>query len=199
MKNCDFCSLSEKIILNEFEFFYLVADPYPLCDGHMMIVAKEHYGCLGEMPLNKIEQCREILEFLKEQFPQYLIFEHGRAGVCLKNAFGISCDHMHVHFLPLTLDLHLTVSKEYSFETINQLTELQNYFHAYGQYVFLQVKDQSYCYLVQGRVMPPHMMRTKIAALLKSESLSNWENYLGDSLFQSSLNFLDQNLLSRCL
>ena len=186
---CIFCYPDKDLIIYSFNSFFLVIDPFPVCKGHMLIISKEHYGCLAEMPLEKINECQSIIDFLKEEFVDYICYEHGRAGVCIKNSNGFSCDHMHLHFLPIYQDMHLTLSKNYSSTKINNLNELSDIFHGYGSYLFFSNKNISYAYPIVNQNTPPHLLRSISANLLNNNKVSNWENYKDFELQKSNQEF----------
>lgn len=107
--NCVFCQADEKLKIYETKNLFVLFDPYPLTEGHLMISSKCHYGCAGEIP----EEFMEELSFLKEKVRLILnkvygktsFYEHGRAGGCMATDPGNRlCHHFHLHALPFSVE-----------------------------------------------------------------------------------------------
>lgn len=79
---CIFCNPIYNLILYEDELIYILADPYPLIEGHLMIISKIHYGCVGEFERNvfsKLEALKaNITNMLSTKYGATTIYEHGR-------------------------------------------------------------------------------------------------------------------------
>src|SRR3989338_2433829 len=83
-------------LLEETEHFRVICDIHPLCEGHILIVPKEHISCIGAcddahrkefLPL--YNRCKT---FVHDTYGSVSTFEHGIVG---QTVF-----HAHVHLLP---------------------------------------------------------------------------------------------------
>lgn len=94
-----FCQLEDKLqsqIIDKSENFYLLHDGYPLSEGHLLLIPKKHVDCFLNLDKKLTGEFNSIkfktIEFLKKQYCQPVIFEHGIAGQTVL--------HAHLHLLP---------------------------------------------------------------------------------------------------
>lgn len=97
---CPFCRPDiAEVMLWENAPYRIVADAYPLCVGHVLILSKAHYRSHMEAPLEQLGALEEaqgqVRRFLLATFGQAAFFEHG--GLRQEVA------HAHLHGLPFTL------------------------------------------------------------------------------------------------
>lgn len=191
--HCVYCQPAADLIVKKLNNFNIVIDPYPLCKGHVMIISKEHYGCIGEMPALLIEECHEISGvlslFLMTHYNDVVSFEHGRAGICMER--GVPCSHMHLHFLPAKVDVSCTLSQRFLAVKIENLKDIPKHFHSFGEYIYYhgQSTKTSCLYLLNSQPIPPHFMRTVITDARGEQHLSDWENYQNPDLVRKNLEF----------
>ncbi len=197
MKNkssiCYLCSLQEKYIIKEYKNFTLLIDPFPITIGHMMIVSNEHYGCIGELPIDLLKDLKVHLEVisnnLKNQNKDIIFYEHGRAGVCAKDLWGFQCSHMHLHVLPLSLSLHDKLEKLFFSQQVHNLLYFREFFHAFGEYLYFQKNNIGKLYNINQIKILPHLLRTFICEKINMEHLSDWEVYKDHLLIKKNIDF----------
>lgn len=201
--SCFLCNLNPNYLVKAFKYFNLVVDPYPLTKGHVMIIAKEHYGCIAELPDNFWPEFNflynKLLQIYKKLFGPIILYEHGRAGSCIKDAFAINCHHMHLHFLPLDVNIHPQLRGIFRCHYIDSLNEVVDLFNSFGNYLLFQDKDGNRkFYRAQDVTIDPHLLRTLISKALEKEYLSDWECYNNRLLQEENLNFCKElkNILS---
>lgn len=153
------CILCNKIkerenILYETDNFVVIAGYMIASSGHVMVVPKEHYPCLGLLPeqlYNEyLDLCNKTNEAIKETFGKCFFIDYG------PNAQSIN--HMHTHFIPLK-------SKEYDIKDIIQeaviptkmkfekadLHDLKKVYEKEKEYIWFGVDDSSYIYHIIGK------------------------------------------------
>lgn len=195
MGSCFLCKVRDEYVVKIFENFILVIDPYPLHRGHVMIISKQHYGCTGELPGEHFEELETIYAKLKltlqNTFPGFISYEHGRAGTCVKNYQDMTCHHMHLHIVPVSVDLGDELSCRFPKSvTFEQLKELNDLFNSYGNYMlFFNGNNVGKFYVVQHNEVQPHLIRTLISHKLGRNDLSDWEHYTDISLQAENLDF----------
>jgi len=93
----------ETNILFSSENFYAVIDNYPVCDGHILIIPKEHKlscSCIDESLQQEFQAIIETLSYVFGT-KEYGLFEHGSNMVGLEQKpCGNSVYHAHMHFIP---------------------------------------------------------------------------------------------------
>jgi len=191
---CLLCQIDAELILFESENFFIACDPYPLAVGHIMIISKEHYSCSGELPEQLIKQCSQLANFvsneIKHLFPSFrlICYEHGRAGACLSvpDTLGL-CHHMHLHLLPISVNLEESLSKIFSRKHLINFLEIGKFFHGYGEYLYYKNSDDiPVFYPAEGVNVVPHLIRTLISIELGKPEYADWETYPSNNLLQLS-------------
>ena len=126
----------ETNILFDSENFYVSIDNYPVCEGHILIVPKEHklsYSVLDEHLKYEFEAIIKTLSDIIGT-KNYGLFEHGSNMVNAKQkACGNSVYHAHMHFIPHLkinqkdlIDL-CTIGKKNEIITLKDGYKLKNY------------------------------------------------------------------------
>ncbi len=102
--NCIFCKIingdipSRKIY--EDENFVVMMDVSPASKGHSLLLPKEHYANLFEMPE---ELCEEVLKVAQKVAKQMVVALHADGINLLQNngaAAGQTVFHYHMHLIP---------------------------------------------------------------------------------------------------
>lgn len=109
MSKCPFCSkdsLGERIIL-ETDTLLMVSDAYPVVDGHMLILNKQHITSFGHARNKQRDEVCKLMQYLAPKFSslgdELIFFEHGNM---FENAgSNPSIDHAHIHVLPTSKKL----------------------------------------------------------------------------------------------
>lgn len=109
MEECIFCKISKGEIQSKFidesDNFFVVDDVNPVAKGHCLIIPKEHYETILDLPS---ELGKELIELAKKQGKRLL--DSGLAdGVKLVNnnyeASGQVVKHFHLHVIPEKLNI----------------------------------------------------------------------------------------------
>ncbi|MGU7966246.1 HIT family protein [Streptococcus suis] len=96
---CIFChQLNENDILYQTEHFKVVWDIDPIQTGHLLIISKEHYDTLHQVPPAVRYELSDLEVFLTEKLCQILAID-GVTIACNDRLFDAST-HFHVHLIP---------------------------------------------------------------------------------------------------
>ncbi|MGT2712749.1 HIT family protein [Streptococcus oriscaviae] len=96
---CIFChQLNETDILYQTEHFKLVWDIDPIQTGHLLIISKEHYDTLSQVPPAVRYELSDLEVFLTEKLCQALAID-GVTLACNDRLFDAGT-HFHVHLIP---------------------------------------------------------------------------------------------------
>ncbi|MBX9786973.1 MAG: hypothetical protein K2Y08_06515 [Alphaproteobacteria bacterium] len=181
--NCVFCEADENLKIYETKNLFILFDPYPLMEGHLMISSKEHYGCAGELPEEFIEELSFLKEkvrlILKKTYGNVSFYEHGRAGGCMATDPGNRlCHHFHLHALPFTGDVHRDLETKFRGKPLEGFSMIKTYFEGYGEYLYFEnCEGVSKFYPSSGKVVPSHHLRTLISQCLGHPHRADWETY----------------------
>ena len=79
----------------------------PLVPGYLLIVPKDHYLSISQLPKEQIEELKIVKEELKKVFEKHygksVFYEHGALSCSAK---GGSCsDHAHLHIVAVDIDV----------------------------------------------------------------------------------------------
>ncbi|HEM6397666.1 TPA: HIT family protein [Streptococcus suis] len=96
---CIFChQLKEEDILYQTEHFKVVWDIDPVQTGHLLIISKEHYDTLNQVPPTVRYELSDLEVFLTEKLCQTLAVD-GVTIACNDRLFDTGT-HFHVHLIP---------------------------------------------------------------------------------------------------
>ena len=91
----------------------------PLVPGYLLIVPKDHYLSISQLPKEQIEELKIVKEELKKVFEKHygksVFYEHGALSCSAK---GGSCsDHAHLHIVVVDIDVNDNFG-QYGYELI---------------------------------------------------------------------------------
>ncbi len=172
-KNCPHCnreSFAFKHPLEETQNFLIICDAHPLVEGHILIVPKDHYSCIGEYPDSIFKEFKEVYDrvsaFIKENYRFVCSFEHGKIG---QTVF-----HSHVHLLPCNCRANEIVPEgSEKLIRIKVFEDLIEAFDKDGQYLFFSIEDDKW--LVDCSIGAPRFFRDRFAKVLKVPKRANWK------------------------
>lgn len=116
MVNCALCKALKNprkdkfwnIPLFQTDHFWVLPSLGAMVDGWLLIVPKEHYLCMGEVPetleAEFSELRHQVVDRLKAFYNKPVVsFEHGPSRILKRTGCGV--DHAHVHFVPFAGDI----------------------------------------------------------------------------------------------
>ncbi|HEM3993912.1 TPA: HIT family protein [Streptococcus suis] len=96
---CIFChQLKEEDILYQTEHFKVVWDIDPVQTGHLLIISKEHYDTLSQIPSAVRYELSDLEVFLTDKLWQTLAID-GVTIACNDRLFDVGT-HFHLHLIP---------------------------------------------------------------------------------------------------
>ncbi|HEL2440966.1 TPA: HIT family protein [Streptococcus suis] len=96
---CIFChQLNDNDILYQTEHFKVVWDIDPVQTGHLLIISKEHYDTLSQIPSAVRYELSDLEVFLTDKLCQELAID-GVTIACNDRVFDAGT-HFHVHLIP---------------------------------------------------------------------------------------------------
>lgn len=174
---CVFCRSNPRRVWEE-DGLAVCSDPAPLRQGHLLIYTTEHYPSAADMDAQAAERLDALEADLGKricaEFGDYVLFEHGRTGHCLRSRPGERlCHHMHVHMIPGALDLrgYAGIAQEIGISSWRDVLALGS--DVDGYVVIGNAHEKVVAPLT--RSLPPHHLRTVIARANATPDLADWE------------------------
>jgi diadenosine tetraphosphate (Ap4A) HIT family hydrolase len=149
MGNCIFCkeiSLGVDGVVYETKNFYIKIGKAIICDGHCMIITKDHYACMGAIGEELVDEYvnlkDRLIDFVTKQFYKPFIVEHG--------VFMQSVYHAHIHFIPRKSEyfeevdllrdmIYYSSEKEnIELENINDFYQIKKFFETDKEYLYFE-------------------------------------------------------------
>lgn len=167
---CPFCDRDAvEIVLAESEHFVVLADNAPLVEGHLLIVPREHYACIGALPTALDDELLALKEqavrFCAAAYRPATFFEHG--------VFGQSVPHAHLHVVPLGqtgLGVHELALPDG--QATHSPADVRAWYEQQGQYFYLESpSDPADPFTREAAVFPPDQERYfRVLGMLRERS-----------------------------
>ena len=137
--------------------------------NYLLLIPLRHTYSLRDLQIEEIDDIYSCILMLEQRFNGGTFFEHGSIGP--KSAAGTSINHVHLHYLPINIDIKaLTPEITYTeFEDLRNINAIQ------GAYVFIRVKSRNYWAGVKS--LPSQYYRRIIARLFGVPNMWDWRKY----------------------
>jgi len=173
----------DRVILPS-ENFLIFPSLGQIVEGYLLIVPKEHYISVAQIPNKHYNELREVQEkvrrVLTKHYSKPIFFEHGplskqeRAGCCV--------EHAHLHAVPTKARLLDEITKHFQYRKIKNFSELPTK----TAYLFLEENNEKYVFPIK-EVIPPQYLRQVLAAKLGVPEKWDWREYLGIEELQNTI------------
>ena len=169
------------------KYFVIMPMVGPLVKGYLLIVPKDHYLSISQLPSCQIQELIAIKSELRNifniLFGKCVFFEHGALSCTAK---GGSCsDHAHLHIVAVDVDVKEKFS-EYGYD----LVEISDYRDITKQkernipYLFYENQD-SQMYVADAPVVESQFIRKLIAKEINASERALWnENIRKDWMIE---------------
>lgn len=179
-KTCIFCNynlVKEDVLWKSDNFFVKVGFGI-LAPGHVMIIPKKHISCFGKLPKQLINEFislkEEVLNKIKSNFSEPIIYEHG--------VYGQTINHAHLHFLPTKNEFYKMgnikkgLFKDLRSTRINDMFQIIDIFEKEGPYFYLEENDKKWVFHTKGLPEKKYTFRKEFARLTGLHGLKEWQN-----------------------
>ena len=100
-EGCLFCEHKKFEVIVENELSFAIRDKYPVTELHTLILSKEHYGTVFDLPTNELIS---IFELAKQCRSEILTKDHSVKGFNFGSnsgkVAGQKIGHVHFHLIP---------------------------------------------------------------------------------------------------
>ena len=101
MNNCIFCNLPKDRIINEYKYFYIIRDLYPVTNLHSLVIPKRHVVSYFECNQNEYDEIPIILNTQKTELRLTDESITGfNIGMNIGEDAGQTVFHFHIHIIP---------------------------------------------------------------------------------------------------
>ena len=101
MNNCVFCNIPEDRIVNEYKYFYIIRDLYPVTNLHSLVIPKRHVVSYFECNQNEYDEIPIILNTQKTELKLTDDSITGfNIGMNIGEDAGQTVFHFHIHIIP---------------------------------------------------------------------------------------------------
>ena len=100
--DCLFCKITSDLtnskVIYEDDILAVIMDINPVCDGHLLIIPKEHFTTVFDVPSNIMEHMYKVAQKMTELLMEKL----GYKGVSIVFNYGDKqfIKHVHMHIIP---------------------------------------------------------------------------------------------------
>ena len=136
--------------------------------NYLLIVPKKHVHSLSSLDADYISDVESVSNLLESKFENCTFFEHGSSN---ERSAGTSIKHVHLHFLPIDIDLKkYTPEFTYFEKSFKEIKKIK------GEYLSIRYKRTSYFTQVTD-ALPSQYLRRIFAKTMGIEDLYNWRRY----------------------
>lgn len=101
MNNCIFCNVPDERIVNEYKYFYIIRDYYPVTNLHSLVIPKRHVVSYFECNQDEYDEIPVILNTQKIELKLTDESITGfNIGMNIGEDAGQSVFHFHIHIIP---------------------------------------------------------------------------------------------------
>jgi diadenosine tetraphosphate (Ap4A) HIT family hydrolase len=98
--DCPFCRLPPERVLDGNAHALAVADAFPVCRGHTLIVLRRHTASFFDLTVEEVAAAYDLLRRMKERLGSTLGPGGYNVGVNVGEVAGQTIGHVHVHLIP---------------------------------------------------------------------------------------------------
>ena len=123
--DCIFCKINNKEIpsytVYEDEKVRVMMDISPVTNGHMLIIPKEHYTNLTDIPVDTLGHIQCVAKNMHELLKEKLNIDG--LTLCQNNDYGQEVKHYHLHLIPRYKNDNLRMSSNSKKDDIKDVYE----------------------------------------------------------------------------
>ncbi len=190
MDECTFCEeveaerfqwedFSMNRILLSTSHFLVVPALGPLGPGHLLILSKEHYLAVGQLPDLLLSEFESLQLYVRRALERYyaapVFFEHGPA--IYRKGGGCCIEHLHMAAFPSSVDLTSQLQLHFTEHNIQSLRDLKKPFAEKTPYLYFEKSDEERHLFFAPDYVPPQYLRRLIASSLGEADRWNWRDY----------------------
>lgn len=137
--------------------------------NYLLLIPLRHTYAIRYLQTEEIDDLYKCILMLEERFDGGTFFEHG--SIDSKLTSGASIDHVHLHYLPIDIDIK-TLTPEF---TYTELDDFKSITTIEEEYIFVRVRFRGYW--IKAKSLPSQYLRRTIARLFGVPAMWNWREY----------------------
>jgi diadenosine tetraphosphate (Ap4A) HIT family hydrolase len=137
-ENCPFCRADiGSVTLWESEHYRVIADEFPVCAGHVLLLTKEHFASHVHAPIEYMEE----FENAQERVRQFLLDTFRKASFFENGAKRQSVPHAHLWGLPVHFGIPQDWLKQGQVFSVANWQDVRREREATGYYFYVENDD----------------------------------------------------------
>lgn len=100
MRDCVFCNLSDKEIVDRCDLTLTIRDSYPVSNGHTLVIPKRHVQSIFEVTAEEIAALIQALKIARDALGDEHSPDGFNIGVNDGESAGQTVPHLHIHLIP---------------------------------------------------------------------------------------------------
>lgn len=137
--------------------------------NYLLLIPLRHTFAIQYLSHDEMTDLRKCITMLEDRFDGGTFFEHGSLDT--QRLAGASVDHVHLHYLPIDIDLK-ALTPELDYVEVDDLSGLST---INSEYLFVRTKNRNYWTKVSS--LPSQYFRRIIARIFGVPSMWNWREY----------------------
>ncbi len=201
-ESCSYCDKIKHLIIYHGDYFYITVAIGSYMPGYIQLCSYMHRTSVAGILPTEYREYEVLTKAIRISFSKVygipgIAFEHGQAGTCLWTSNYVTdlCHHMHVHYLPVEIDIHNEISNRfpdyYEVHCIADMVKIRQDVLCSNQYLFFSPHPNSgYMYNVTGMDVPRQFLRRCVAEKLDMIGKADWQSYPGVEFYEQTINEL---------
>lgn len=191
---CSYCDHLSPLILQEGRYTYITLAIGQIVEGYLQICTQKHRTAATGLYLEETRELEQMKAIVRASYDivygcRGIAFEHGQAGSCQWGSeaaenLGDLCHHMHIHFLPVSIDIRERIGRLcpecFVVRSLDELKQVRGDELRGGPYLYFEGVDETgYVYPTRKLVVPRQFLRSCVAEELGMPSRSDWKKVTG--------------------
>lgn len=184
ISDCLFCNPGSPVFshpLDETANFRIAAHHFPLMEGHLVLIPKTHFSCMGELP----DPIFSEFELIYGKIMSFLIRSYGSAACFERGKFHRTIYHSQMHFLPADICLAQILPEGPAHAAkFGWLNQLQQAFQEDDGYLFLGIGNDKW--LLDPAISTPRFFRERLGNAIGKPERADWRAMGQDPILMSA-------------
>jgi diadenosine tetraphosphate (Ap4A) HIT family hydrolase len=172
---CDYERMKPRIVAETPNFYALPTVGQISDGGHMLVITRKHYVCLGAMEDPLFDEFEEftgrVESAVARNYKKPMLFEHG--------ILGQSIPHAHLQMMPSDTDMFSAINQDFRvFKQLAAFKDMQALHRSKGVYLFYEnLKDEKFGFLLDSY---PQYLRIVAAKAIGKPPRGDWRQCTAD-------------------
>jgi len=195
---CSYCDKIDPLIIYRGRDFFITVAIGAYMPGYIQLCSNAHRTSATGILDEEYSEFALLSTAIRNSFFNVygnngICFEHGQAGMCLwkKNNFSSLCHHMHIHYLPISINIHECIKSIFpNFFVVHNIEEMisvrRNILCSEPYLYYSPTPEMGYMYSVADVDVPRQFLRHCVADKLGISEKADWCEYPGIEFYDQT-------------